>query len=778
MKEGFLPGVLVVLGTLLILTVPLCGQDRDTAPEPGMDCFGIIVGRDASTDGYVYLGHNEDQGGEQMLNIYNVPATPERLAYLWFEFPGQKAGDSFVNEWGVAVTSDRCPSRETKAEGSVVYEVRLAVAQKARSAREGVRIIGEMVEEYGYDDTGRSYLVADRNEGWVCAVVRGRHWVAQRVPDDGIMTIPNYYVIGEVDLSDTVNFLGSKDLVRYARKRGWYRPRRDGAFNFRLAYGDPASLEHPHNLSRHKLAQERFFGDAILGTDMPFSRKAPQKFHRRHLSQLLTEAPIRGKNTVLTNVFTMNPAFPPRKGTVIWVGYPGQPAAEQSQWTVFTRVPESCHRYRTPEEAMEKHFSDVGNYRERWPDHFYWHYLDPSVNKDVIPHDFEVYVPKQSRIESERDPSKTGDTFNDHFHVLEDPARGLLYAFWTQGSFEAADDEHVVFSKSADGGKTWTDPLTLAGSETLAHPVPVAAWQQPMLTRSGRLYCLWNQETSVKKHLCGIMQGRYSDDAGETWSEIGTVPFPIRFSSDPSDPAIPPSWCMWQRPLRFGEGGRYLAGCSRYGYEDGREYSKVEFWQYDNIDDDPEIEEIRISFFNTEGESFDAAAVETEEHYVGREIPSVEEACIVGLPDGRLFAVMRTSIGHPIWSVSADQGRHWTRPEVLRERDGGPSILHPRSPCPIYDVEGPEAHSGRYALFVHDSFDFNGMTSYQNRGPVYRHDGRYVPGAHQPVWFDEGPVLFSPRDTGNSFYTSSTALDGVPVLWFGDTKFYLFGKRL
>ena len=55
-------------------------------------CFGIIAGKNATTDGYVYLGHNEDQSGEQMLNIYNVPATPDRLAYLWFEFPGAKAG--------------------------------------------------------------------------------------------------------------------------------------------------------------------------------------------------------------------------------------------------------------------------------------------------------------------------------------------------------------------------------------------------------------------------------------------------------------------------------------------------------------------------------------------------------------------------------------------------------------------------------------------------------------------------------------------------------------
>ena len=118
---------------ILLLSVAACAALFARAQEPGMDCFGIIVGRGASTDGYVYLGHNEDQGGEQMLNIYNVPPAPDRLGYLWFEFPGQQAGDSFVNEWGVAIASDRCASRETKAQGSVVYEVRVAVAQQSRS---------------------------------------------------------------------------------------------------------------------------------------------------------------------------------------------------------------------------------------------------------------------------------------------------------------------------------------------------------------------------------------------------------------------------------------------------------------------------------------------------------------------------------------------------------------------------------------------------------------------------------------------------------------------
>lgn len=734
-------------------------------------CFGIIAGRNATTDGYVYLGHNEDQHGETMLNIYHVPANDARCAYLWFEFPGQAAGDSYANEYGVSIASNQCLSREDKARGGMVYEIRTTAIQHARSAREAVHIIGSLVERYGYADSGRSYLVADQREGWIVAVVRGRHWVAQRVPDDEIATIPNYYTIGEIHLKDTVNFLGSKDLVKYARKRGWYHPKMDGNFNFRRAYAHPETLTDRHNCDRHALAQERFFGDFQAET---FSRKPAQKFHRRHLSQLLTEPPIRNDATALTTVFTMNPSFPPEKGTVVWVGFPGQDAASQSQWTVFMRVPESCHRYATADEALERHFTDVGNYRERWPGHFYWHYLYPETDNDVVPHDFTVYVPRQPRVESERDKNKVGDTFNDHFHVLEDPSRGLLYAFWTQGSFEAADDEHVVFSKSADKGRSWSEPVILAGSPTLAAPKPVAGWQQPMISRSGRLYLLWNQETTVKKHLQGILCGRYSDDGGQTWSEPETVPFPIRFESDPEDPSLPPVWCMWQRPLRLGADGRYLAGCSRY---DRKGIARVEFWQYENIDEDPQVRDIRISFFNTGGQSFDSSTVAAEEDYHPREGKITEEACITGLPDGRLFAVMRTSIGHPVWSVSADNGRSWSRPEVLREKDGGAAILHPCSPCPLYDIHGPEARSGHYMLLVHDAFDFNSPTSYQNRGPLYRRDGVYVPGAHQPIWFGEGSV-FSPRETGNSFYTSFTALDGESVLWFGDQKFYLFGKLI
>ncbi len=734
--------------------------------------FGIIAGSKATTDGYVYLGHNEDIPGEKMLNIYNVPARDGRLAGLWFEFPGQ-AGDSYVNEYGVCIASNTCLSKVKKSKDKRLYAFQTRAFREARSARDAVRIIGSAVGKFGFREAGRSFLIADCNEGWVVSVV-GRAWVAQRVPDDQIMVIGNSFNIGEVDLSDTDNYMASKNFVRYARKKGWYEPDRDGSFNFKKAFSDPASLEDSLSVSRLALAREFFFGDSLDVSHAPFSSVPTRKFHRRDLSHLLTDTPLHSDNTALTTIFTLNPSYPPARGTVIWVGYPGQDAANHSQWTIFTKTPETCHRFSDSDMALRKHFKEVTGFRDRWPDHFYWHYLYPETDIDVIPHDYTVFVPELSRKEAVNNPGRVGDGFNDHFHVLEDPVRGLLHAFWTQGSWEAAEDEHVAYSQSGDGGKTWTDPVIIAGSATRLDPKPVAAWQQPMITRSGRLYCLWNQETTVKKHLCGLMYGRYSDDGGKTWSAVGIVPFPRRFNADPADPSIPPTWCMWQRPLRLGKDGSYIAGCSRYG-TDG--ISRVEFWRYDNIDNDPEIKDIRISFFNTDADSFDASKVENDIEYSSRDGQRVEEACIVGLPDGRLFAVMRTTIGHPIWSVSSDDGETWSRPEILRTEDGGEAILQPCSPCPIYDYAGPEARSGKYFLLVHNTFDFNGLTAYQNRGPLYKFDGRFVEGAHQPIWFKESGV-FSPRDTGNSLYTSYTALDGNGVLWFGDQKYYLFGKKM
>jgi hypothetical protein len=374
--------------------------------------------------------------------------------------------------------------------------------------------------------------------------------------------------------------------------------------------------------------------------------------------------------------------------------------------------------------------------------------------------DYVVFTPKLKR-------EIVGDKYNDHFQVFDKPD-GKLFAVWTQATKEADVDQHVCFSKSLDKGLTWSEPIVLAGSANNVNPQLLASWQQPMISRSGRIYVLWNQQTTSRGPHCGQMFGKYSDNDGQTWSAPRMVPMQ-RMAKDPADPTIPPSWCNWQRPLRLGEGGKYLVGVSRHGQAptDARHNCTVEFLQFDNIDANPQTQNIKLSWFAT-----NENVLRVEHPKFGS---ACEEAGIVKLPDGRLFALTRTCAGYPFWSQSRDDGRTWSKPRPLLDRDGGKPYLHPRSPCPIYDWKGCEAGSGYYFALVHNTFDFNGKNEYQKRGPLYLIAGTFQKNAEQPIWF--APLkMFIDRANGNSFYASCTQVDGKCVLWFNDMKFFLLGR--
>lgn len=382
--------------------------------------------------------------------------------------------------------------------------------------------------------------------------------------------------------------------------------------------------------------------------------------------------------------------------------------------------------------------------------------------------DYVVFIPKQRR-------EIVGDRYNDHFQVFDKPD-GRLFAAWTQASHEGDVDQHICFSKSVDKGKTWMKPIILAGSPNNVNPQPIASWQQPMVSKSGRIYVLWNQRVSNDPLHHGIMLGKYSDDDGETWSQPRVVPLP-RMNRDPVDNR-PPSWCIWQRPLRLGKDGKYLVGLTRHGSvadetvsEEGEQGqcklsgSTVEFIQYDNIDDDPEIEDIKVVML---------AANEKEMAVVDPKWGlCCQEASIVNLPDGRLFALMRTSAGSPYWTQSRDKGHNWDPPKPLRDAQGQ-AYLHPCAPCPIYDRKGPEACSGEYFAFVSNQ-ERSEANSYAPRGPLFLIAGRFDPQGEQPIKFSE-PKPYPSRSGGNAFYTSLTVVDGKTVLWIPDRKHFLIGK--
>ncbi len=278
-------------------------------------CFAVVVGKDASSDGSVIFGHLEQNGGLRNMSYFFVPRmehkpgsvvelrrggtypqVPVTYSYLWGKNTGVEFGDGYFNEWGVAIASDATPTRENSYEelvargditdGGIGYKLRRIVAQRARTAREGVEIAGDLLDRFGYATTGRTYVIADADEAWVLAVAKGKTWIAQRVPDNEIVLLPNVHIIGpEADLADTENVIASKGLIEYASLRDWYDPASGEPFSFREAFSPDPPVEsflHEHGVDpRQWFSQSLVKGELIeLPADapLPFSVKPDRKF--------------------------------------------------------------------------------------------------------------------------------------------------------------------------------------------------------------------------------------------------------------------------------------------------------------------------------------------------------------------------------------------------------------------------------------------------------------------------------------------------------------------
>jgi dipeptidase len=89
---------------------------------------------------------------------------------------------------------------------------------------------------------GETLTVADRDEAWVFHVLAGPGgkggaiWVAKRVPDEHMTVVANMFTVRAVNLSDSANFLGRRDMHDVARAEGWWEQQRDGAFDFTAAF--------------------------------------------------------------------------------------------------------------------------------------------------------------------------------------------------------------------------------------------------------------------------------------------------------------------------------------------------------------------------------------------------------------------------------------------------------------------------------------------------------------------------------------------------------------
>lgn len=393
--------------------------------------------------------------------------------------------------------------------------------------------------------------------------------------------------------------------------------------------------------------------------------------------------------------------------------------------------------------------------------------------------DFVVYRPKSI-------DGSTFDTGNEHFLVFDGPD-GSLMTVWTQSSFEGAGDHRIMFARSQDEGRTWSEPLRIVGPKRKDEGLQ-ASWAFPMLSRAGRIYVVYNQYQGIADYhhqITGTMDCIYSDDLGKTWSKPGTIPMP-RSPYDHPDAQKPSNWIVWQMPIRDLQ-GRWFTGFTRWVSPAVRTKphvnswtaaeSVIEFMRFENLDAHPEPAEIRVSYSASGPQALRIP------HYTHPMLSIAQEPSLVRLPDNRLFCTMRSMTGYVWYSLSPDDGETWTAPRPLLRHDHGLPILQPLSCCPIYAYD-----RGRYILLHHNNDGrFEGSTpeeTNRNRRPACIALGEFRPDAEQPIWFSASKVLMD--NDGSQIgplkridigvYTSATRRQGQFVLWYPERKFFLLGK--
>lgn len=431
--------------TLLLLISFLSCIGQENLPAD-YNCFSVLVGKNASVEGTLLYGHNDDdgfqlvnyyvvpqksypKGAEQILeNGAKIPQVETTNKFLWLEVPGIKVADGFMNEYGVCIGSNFCGSRETKTDttqGGILYDLRLIMAQRAKTAREAVTIAGSLIEQLGYIGTGRSYCISDREEAWVLSVVRGRRWAAARVPDDEVMILPNYYPIAEMDLTDTVNYLSSKDLISYAEQRGWYDASKNEQFNFRKAYAAEGAINNKGNTGRAWSAYSSLGEDYQRDDTFPFSFKPKKKISKQKLMELLAghsqgmqgmdktescsignpyelnEGMICNGGTIYSFVVESRPWMPVEIGTVMWLAPRRCDVQPFIPWySGATKVPENYAK-KGYLNSIEDHYNPPADIHEMDKNLAYWNFevLSANINQDFVKK-YPVAFKKKKKMEA------------------------------------------------------------------------------------------------------------------------------------------------------------------------------------------------------------------------------------------------------------------------------------------------------------------------------------------------------------------------------------------
>lgn len=138
--------------------------------------------------------------------------------------------------------------------GSLIY----ITLQRAKTAREAIAVMTDLVAKYGYASEGESFSISDPNEVWIMEMIgkgegeKGAVWVARMIPDGYVCAhanqarITTFPLEGRTSISSDnmkklynpdVTTVYSKDVISFAKQKGFYpQDGKNADFSFSDSY--------------------------------------------------------------------------------------------------------------------------------------------------------------------------------------------------------------------------------------------------------------------------------------------------------------------------------------------------------------------------------------------------------------------------------------------------------------------------------------------------------------------------------------------------------------
>ena len=251
-------------------------------------CTTIIVGEKATADGSFLVARSADSSSLKArqsgiystkahggANDFTYPLPETGMRYTTVpNWKTQLHGAVGFNEAGLGITgtesifaSDAVLAIDpyNKEKGITEDDIPEVILPRCRTAREGVKLLGEIIETIGAGE-GFGVAFVDLTDVWYLETGSGHQWIAQRIPAECYFASGNQGRLQAYD-PNSKDMMGSATLTTWAQEHGFWDPEKDGPFNFSKAYTRDDGRDRVYNDPRVWVMQKYFNPSIVQAPD-------------------------------------------------------------------------------------------------------------------------------------------------------------------------------------------------------------------------------------------------------------------------------------------------------------------------------------------------------------------------------------------------------------------------------------------------------------------------------------------------------------------------------